>query len=183
MAQRCTRRSFGEQPKRLVRQLAFACIFCATFSVATPAPGASPGDRVGISALSDVPFGTIGNVGIDSVRSQSICLYAKSPPNNQYTITATGSGNAGAFLLSSGVDTLSYEVQWSDTAGQTSGSQLVANQPLTAQRSSVGAGDPGDCSKGPVTTASLIILLRAAELSAASSGTYTGTLTLLVAPE
>ncbi len=141
------------------------------------------GDQVRVSALSDVAFGTISSFTSDSVRSQSLCLYAKSSPNNYYRITGSGSGAGGAFLLSSGTGTLPYDVQWADSPGQTTGAQLVANQPLTTQHSSVGSGDPGDCSKGPATSASLIIVVRSAALAAASSGTYSGTLTLLVAPE
>jgi hypothetical protein len=137
-------------------------------------------DRVRISALSDVSFGLISNFAADSVRSQSVCLYAKSAPLDRYRITASGSGAGGAFVLSSGSDTLPYEVEWNDVAGQASGAPLVANQPLTGQQSTAAAGD---CSRGPATTASLVLVLRSAALSAASSGTYTGTLTLLVAPE
>jgi hypothetical protein len=58
--------------------------------------------------------------------------------------------------------------------------QLVPNQPLTGQQSTASTDD---CSRGAATTASLVVVLRSGALSAASSGTYTGTLTLLVAPE
>jgi hypothetical protein len=78
---------------------------------------------------------------------------------------------------------LPFDVQWSDTPAQTSGSQLLPNRPLTGQHSSSGGGAADDCSSGPATTASLIIILRSSALGAASSGTYTGTLNLLVAPE
>lgn len=144
---------------------------------------ASAGDTVRISGLSDVTFGSISNFAGDSVQSQSLCLYSKSPPANNYRITASGSGPGGAFVLSSGSATLPFEVQWSDSAGQTTGSQLLPNQPLTAQHSPTGAGSADDCSSGPGTTASLVIILRSASLSAAASGSYNGTLSLLVAPE
>lgn len=147
------------------------------------ASGAAAADQARISALSDVAFGTIASFTSDWVRSQSVCLSAKSPPTNLYRITATGSGAGGSFVLDSGSEKLSYDVQWADSSGQTAGTQLVPNQPLTAQQSSVGSSDPGDCSKGPATTASLIVILRSSALAAASSGTYSGSLTLLVAPE
>ena len=169
------------QPGRLlVRRLVLVGALCSSFAFA---PEAEAADQVQISGLSDVAFGTIASFSTDSVRSQSLCLYAKSPPNDYYRITATGSGAGGAFLLSSGTDTLAYDVQWADSSGQVTGTQLVANQPLTGQQSTAGAGSAGDCSKGPATTASLIVVLRSAALAAATSGTYSGSLTLLVAPE
>lgn len=143
---------------------------------------ASAANRVRITGLSDVSFGSISSLTLDLVQSQSICLYAKSPPANNYSITASGSGPGGAFLLSSSSGTLPFEVQWSDTPGQTSGSQLIANQALTGQHSSA-SGPVDNCSSGPASTASLIVILRAASLGSAFSGTYTGTLNLLVAPE
>jgi hypothetical protein len=144
---------------------------------------AGAADTVRISGLSDVAFGTVSDFASDSVMSQSLCLHAKAPPGDNYRITATGSGAGGSFLLSSGSGTLPYDVQWNDAAGKTSGVQLIANQPLSAQQSTSGSGSPDDCSKGPATTASLIVILRSSALAAASSGTYSGTLTLLVAPE
>jgi hypothetical protein len=161
------------------RRLKFAALgaICAIISTTGHASSA---DRARISALSDVSFGIITNFATDYSRSQSLCLYAKSPPLDQYRITASGSGPGGAFELNSGSDLLPYEVQWNAAAGQSGGVQLVANQPLTGQQSTASADD---CSKGSATTASLVVVLRSGALSAASSGTYTGTLTLLVAPE
>jgi hypothetical protein len=158
-----------------------ACVLL-TGLVALAAAPAQAANSVRISGLSDVAFGSISNFTVDAVSSQSVCLYAKSPPSNNYRVTASGSGTGGAFLLSSGTATLPFEVQWSDTPGKSAGTQLLANQPLTAQHST-SSGSADDCSKGPATTASLIIVLRSAAVSAASSGTYSGTLTLLVAPE
>jgi hypothetical protein len=148
--------------------------------VALATDEAKAADQVRISGLSDVAFGTISNFGADSVRQQNICVYAKTAGLDQYTVAATGSGSGGAFLLSSGSNTLPYEVQWNALSGQTAGTQLVANQPLTGL--TAGGGNQDDCSKGPPTTASLIVIIRSAAVSAAISGTYNGTLTLLVAP-
>ena len=152
----------------------------AVLLLVLPAGQADAANRSRISALADVSFGAITTFGADLVRSQSICVYSKSPPLDQYRVTASGSGAGGAFELSSGTDMLPYEVQWSAAAGQSTGMSLLANQPLTGQQSTAGADD---CSKGPATTASLVVILRSAALTLATSGNYTGTLTLLVAPE
>lgn len=161
------------------RRLKFA-VLGAVCSIMSSAGQASAADKVRISSLSDLSFGIITNFAADSVRSQSLCLYAKSPPLDQYRITASGSGPGGSFELDSGSDTLPYEVQWSDIAGQSGGAPLVANQALSGQQ---GTASTDDCSRGAATTASLVVVIRSAAVSAASSGTYTGILTLLVAPE
>ena len=137
------------------------------------------GNNVRITGLSDVAFGTIATLSSDSVRSQSICVFSNSPTNG-YNIKATGSGSGGAFTLSSGSNALAYEVQWSPLSGQSSGTTLSPNVALTGQ---VSSATQHACNSGPASSASLIVILRAAQLSAASAGTYSGTLTLLVAPE
>ena len=137
-------------PRRLVLGALWA--ICSIIST----PGwASAADKVQISALSDLSFGIVTNFAADSVRSESLCIYAKNPPLDQYRITASGSGPGGSFELSSGSDNLPYEVQWSAVAGQLAGVQLVANQPLTAQQATASVDD---CSKGAATTASLVVL-------------------------
>lgn len=156
-----------------------AMAFAACAFLLPPVP-ASAADKARITGLSDVSFGTITSFAADSVRTQNICVYSKSSPLDNYRITASGSASGGTFALSSGSNTLPYEVQWSDTSGQTSGAQLSANVPLTGQHSSA---EQDDCSKGPATTASLIIVVRSAAVAGAISGSYTGSLTLVVAPE
>lgn len=157
------------------RQLSFSIAALAAV-LGSPAEAA---DKVQISGLSDISFGTLTNFGVDAIRSQSICVFAKSSVDN-YKVTATGSGAGGAFLLSSGSDKLPYEVQWSSASGQTTGTSLTAGVPLGAQHSTA---TRDICDKGPPTTASLIVVLRSAAISSAITGTYTGTLTLLIQPE
>jgi hypothetical protein len=156
------------------------CIGCAAACLASAATADAPGAR--ISGLSDVAFGTISNFSSDLVVSQDVCVFAKGLDDG-YRITATGSGSSGAFQLASGSDTLPYEVQWSGTSGQSNGSQLLANQPLTGLHTGGGPGAKDDCSKGPAATASLILILRSTAVGTAISGTYGGSLTLLVTPD
>jgi len=141
------------------------------------ADGAS--NKVRISDLSDIAFGPIGNLGADAIRSESLCLYANTDTNG-YNITATGIGPGGSFVLTSGVQPLPFEVAWSSSAGQNSGTPVAPNVPLAGQ---VSTAANQSCTSGPATTASLVVILRAAALSNATAGTYTGTLTLVVGPE
>jgi hypothetical protein len=145
--------------------------------VGSPALGAS--NKVRITDLSDVNFGVVANLGVDAIRNQSLCLYADTDTNG-YNITASGTGSGGAFELSSGSRTMSYEVQWSSSSGQGSGTQLASNVPLTGQ---VSNATHQVCNNGPATSASLIILLRSNVLSSATAGAYNGTLTLVVGAE
>ena len=161
------------------RVFAWRAIAFAACILLLPAAPAFAEDKVRITGLSDVSFGTITSFVTDSVRTQSICVYAKSAMDN-YRVTATGSGSGGEFHLISGANTLPYEVQWSDAAGQTSGTQLSANMALTGQHSTA---QKDDCSKGPATTASLIIILRSAAVATAIAGSYSGSLSLVIAPE
>lgn len=165
----------------MLRKLIWRTIAFAACAFLLPLVPASAADRVRITGLSDVSFGTITSFTTDSVRSQSICVFAHSPPPpHNYRVTASGSGAGGAFDLISGSDTLPYEVQWSDTSGQTSGAQLSPNVALTGQESTAGNED---CTKGPATTASLIVILRSGAVAGAISGSYNGSLTLVIAPE
>lgn len=171
------------QPQRRnsLRQLRALIRAAVPVALALTSTAVRAGDEVRISGLSNAAFGTLTSLTTDAVRRQNVCLYSKSPPNNFYRITGTGSGAGGAFLLASGSATLPYEVQWADTSGQLTGQTLTANQPLTGQQSPFGAGDSDDCAGG--TSATLIVVLRASALGAAAGGTYQGTLNLLVAPQ
>ena len=152
---------------------------CAIALVLTAAPASAVSNKVRITKLSDVAFGTLANLSVDAVSSESVCVYANTTTSG-YNVTASGTGPGGAFQLSSGSRSMAYAVQWSSSAGQSSGVQLTPNVPLTGQISSA---TQQTCGNGPATSASLIVVLRTAALSSATAGAYSGTLTLLVGPE
>jgi hypothetical protein len=136
-------------------------------------------NKVRVTNLADMSFGTVADLQSDAIQNESVCLYADTATNG-YNVTATGAGPAGAFQLSSGLSSVAYEVQWSSSSGQSAGADLKPNVPLTGQ---VSGASHQTCSNGPVTTASLIVLLRSTSLSSATAGTYSGTLTLVVGAE
>lgn len=142
-------------------------------------PAHAQSNNVRITKLSDVNFGNLTNLEADAALSQSVCLFAHTSSKG-YRITGTGSGAAGAFDLASAAGILSYEVQWNQAPGQSSGVQLYPNEPLSGQTTTA---THQTCNNGPTTSASLIVLLRSAALSSAGAGSYTGTLTLIVGPE
>lgn len=138
---------------------------------------AAPAQQVRISRLTDVAIGSISNFTTDIVRSQNVCAHSTAA-SNRYSVTARGSGTGNAFTLASGTARLAYEVQWAGAIGQTSGTNLVTG---VAQGGFTGRGNTSTCGNG-VRTASLIVILRAAQVSAATAGTYSGVLTLILAP-
>lgn len=135
--------------------------------------------KVRITNISDVDFGLISDLQADSRRSQNICLYSNSSGGG-YSVAASGSGTGSAFTLSNGSNSLAYEVEWSDQSGQSNGTSLVPNSALTGRTSSA---THQFCNSGPAATASLIIVLRSADLAQAREGSYSGSLTLLIAAE
>lgn len=154
--------------------LVAACVLAGLFpSSGTAAP------NVQITGLSDVSFGILANLNADLNSAQSVCVFSNTKTNG-YNVMASGTGTGGAFTLASGSRALAYEVQWSGSAGQTSGVQLSPNAALTGLTSTA---TQQTCNKGPATTASFIVLVRSANLSTATAGTYTGTLTLTISPE
>ena len=147
--------------------------------VLTAAPALAQSNNVRLTKLSDVPFGTITNFASDSVSSQSVCAFSASATKN-YHVTASGSGTGGAFSLASGSSSLAYDVQWNGASGQTSGTQLSPNVALTGLLS---AATQQACNSGPATSGSLIVILRSSAVSSARTGSYSGTLTLVIGPE
>jgi hypothetical protein len=129
--------------------------------------------QVQLTHLSDVAFGTISNLGVDQVQSQSVCAYS-GLLGGRYSVSATGSGTGGAFTLASGSATMPYEVQWSGTAGQTSGTAMTPGAALTGQTMLLSCPVLGS------SDASLILVLRALALSSATAGNYSGTLTIIL---
>lgn len=154
-------------------------LLAAGLAVLGNEPVDAASNKVRITNLVDVSFGTIANLGADAVQSQSVCVYADTNTNG-YNITGIGTGPGGSFQLSSGAASMSFNVLWNSSAGQTSGTQLAPNVPLNGQ---VSAATQQTCSNGPASSASLVVVVRSAALSSAAAGSYNGSLTLLVGAE
>ncbi len=132
-----------------------------------------------LTNLSDVSFGVLSTTANDMSRSQNVCAYAASV-SGQYGVRAQGSGTGGALTLAGSSTPLAYEVQWAASSNQSSGTALPAN-------TTVGGFSDGllnnTCSLLTTTSASLIVMLRATALSSVTAGGYSGTLTLILAPQ
>lgn len=141
--------------------------------------GASIPGRVQLSGLSDVAF-TNQDPSVAAANAQSVCVWSNTATKG-YNVTATGNGAANAFTLANGALTVPYSVEWAGTSGQTSGSALTAGTALTGLTSTATSTN---CASGPGSSASLIVKISSANLqSMQAATTYTGLLTLVVAPE
>lgn len=140
---------------------------------------ASVPGQVRISGLSDVSLTGVTPLA-DVSQAQDVCVWSNTS-GRKYNVQANGSGSGGAFTLSDGSNTYPYSVSWNATAGQTSGTALTANTPLTSLASA--ATNP-DCSAGASKSATLLVAVAQSTLETMSAGANaTGTLTLVVAPE
>jgi hypothetical protein len=140
---------------------------------------ASIPNRIQLTGLADVAF-TNQDPSVAAANAQSVCVWSNTNTKGYY-VTASGSGAASAFTLANGALTVPYSVEWAGTSGQTSGSALVAATALHGLTST--ATNP-TCSSGPGSSASLIVRISSTNLQAMQAATsYTGTLTLVVAPE
>lgn len=125
---------------------------------------------VQVSNLGDIALGTYA--GTDLTGTDNFCVYRNGVGN--YAITMSGDG--GVFELSDGgINTLPYSVDF--TNGATTA--LTSTVALTAQ---TGANTTSTTCAG-VDNVAVAITVANANLAAAPAGNYTGTLTILVAPE
>lgn len=148
-------------------------------STGTVAISASVPSRVRITGLADVAF-TNQDPSTSASNAQNVCVWSNTATKG-YSITATGSGTAGAFTLTNGSTAVPYTIQWNESSGQTSGSALTSG---TAETGLNSTATHHQCSSGPAASASLIVGIASVDLSAMEAASnYTGTLTLVVAPE
>jgi hypothetical protein len=146
------------------------------FSVTKPA-------RADINNLTDLllPVWIVGDGAV--TLSEDVCVYS-TRPSGGYTVLATGSGSGGAFTLANGTSSLAYGVTWNDggvgslsSTGETLTANTISNPQINAATTS------STCNGNtPGPTARLIIGITNAAMSSAPSGSYVGTLTLLITP-
>jgi hypothetical protein len=143
---------------------------------ATPGPVqlAQGGPTVIVNGLTDFNLGSWSGSG-QLRQTDSMCVGTSQSPF-RYRITATGSGAGGAFTVTNGISALPYTLEHRGASGafQT----MTAGTALTGQRGSSLA----TCNAG-TNTARLRITFTEPNLLGATAGSYSGTITLVVAPE
>ncbi|MEO1576247.1 MAG: hypothetical protein AAFU65_14975 [Pseudomonadota bacterium] len=130
-------------------------------------------DEVRISNLTDINLGVFA--GADAIGSTDACVYRNG--TGFYRITASGSGAGGAFSLTDGTNSVGYSVEFDDGTGAVA---MAASTPMVGRT----GADPASATCATTgNNATVTTTVTAADGAALPAGTYTGTLTLLVAPE
>lgn len=131
---------------------------------------------VRVSNLGDIALGNFNGGAGDLTGADSFCVYRNGAGN--YNINMTGSGTANAFTLTdSGANTLPYSVDFVNG----SATAMTTGASLTGQ---TGANTTSDtCGGGANDNVSVNVTVANADLASAPAGTYSGTLTIVVAPE
>lgn len=135
-------------------------------------------DRARLTGLADVTFGLVTSLSDTSI-SQSVCAFT-SGRTERYSVRAIGSGAGSAFVLEAGASQMAYDVLWADVPGATGGTSLAPGAVTPGFVSSV---KQQTCNSGPPTSASLTIRLRDQVLQNARAGSYSGVLSITLAPE
>lgn len=126
-----------------------------------------------VSNLGDINLGTYSGTG-NLTGSDSFCVYRNGAGN--YNITMNGSGGSGAYLLNDGgTNNLPYTVSFTNG----SANSMTASTALTAQANA----NTTSTTCGGSDNVSVGVTVTNASLAAAPAGTYTGSLTVIVAPE
>ena len=127
---------------------------------------------VRISGMDDFAFGSWSGSG-NLTSSSTVCIYRSSGGGN-YSVTASGSGAGSSFTVASGGSTIAYQVRWKQVGNSFS--------TLTASSPSSFAGASSSLTCGGSDNAEMEVQFSAANLGAASAGSYSGTLTFIIAP-
>ena len=130
-------------------------------------------ELVQISNMDPMSLGTFDGVS-NLIGVDGLCVY-RNQAAGDYTIAGTGDGAGNAFEIANGGDVLPYAVEYDDGSGFTT--LTAANPPVNQTGADTNAAD---CGGG--TTANLRVTVLATDMVAAPTGSYTGTLTLTVAP-
>lgn len=130
-------------------------------------------DLIRVSDISDIDLG-IWDGRSDMKGSTSVCIFKNVA--GSYSVTLTGSGDAGALTLTNGDKDIPYSVRYTD--GQEGFKSINKGIALTGLSSS---SQLLNCNNS--TNSSLEIMVLNSTLAAFTPDRYLGVLTLLVAPE
>lgn len=153
------------------RLLVMACAFWLALA------GAAQALTMKISNISDFSLGvwSMGDPALES--SMNICIHGINiTALTSYAITVSSSPSG--YRLTNGTNTIVYSLYWKDNISGALGTQLSDGVKLTGQ---TGPNLLPDCTIGG-PNARLTIRISQAAMEAALSGTYNGTITLLLTP-
>ena len=133
--------------------------------------------HVAISGVNAISFGSL-STSSNNQQIESFCVASNDGVTGAYKITFMGSGTASAFTLvhaSDPTETLGYIVEFNDQDNNTGYATVTSGLALTSQT----AGSVNFAC--PSNNARVRVSISSAAASAADPGSYSGTLTIVVA--
>ena len=129
--------------------------------------------NVRITSMADFSFGTWGGSN-DLQSSDAVCIYRQGQPNNNYTITMTGPGTGGSFVILSGANTLAFTAEFAGSDGvyQTMSAGVARTFGTTNNHGGT------TCQGG--TNAQIRITILETNILNAEAATFSGTLSVVV---
>ncbi len=117
----------------------------------------------------------------------NFCVYSNVDVKGTYSITATGSGNNGSFSLKNGENYIDYKIYFTRSyeRNDSNVSNHIELKP-GEEAKGVGGGSSQavlECSSENAYNATLWAMLGITDLHDLQAGDYTGTVTLMVAPD
>lgn len=135
------------------------------------------GDEVRISNLQDVDFGAVNSTPAN--KFIDFCIYSTT---GSYDVTPTsnyGSGNQFQMANAGATEYIEYDLQWNNAATGTSGVGL--NNAVTSNTFTTPNTTQNDCGGGVNTR--MFVEVNNQDFNAATSGTYTDVLTIVITPQ
>lgn len=132
-------------------------------------------DIVRVSGLTDIPFG-IHTPGSDRTAERTFCVYSNNDAGGySITISSPNQDGGGNFFLNGTADAIPYDVYFKDNTTAGFGTQVGAS-PIAG----TGNNAASNCSN--VDNAKISVNVNDTEIVESKTGTYSDTLTILVAP-
>jgi hypothetical protein len=132
------------------------------------------GDVVMITGLTDIALAPWTTGQPAPAGLSSACVFTST---GNYQVTASSANTTGSdFRLTDGLNFIVYTTAWND--GVSGAAALTGGTPLTTR-----VGDAVSMNCGGATPAQVTVNITVAEMNGAPVGSYTDTLTLLIAPE
>lgn len=131
-------------------------------------------DKAQITGIADITESDYASGGLDI--SDDVCIYTNTATHH-YLVTATGDGASNAFTIADGSNTIPYTVRWKATAGA---GAAIALTTATISGQITGATNTYPC---VTDNAAFRIAATHNNIMSVPSGTYTGTLTILITPD
>lgn len=133
-------------------------------------------DIVRVSGLTDIPFG-IHTPGSDRTAERTFCVYSNNDSAGySVTISSPNQDAGGNFFLAGSADTIPYKVYFKDNTTAGFGTE-ASNVPIT------GSGNNAASNCNNVDNAKISVNINDLDIVESKTGTYSDTLTVLVAPD